>query len=324
MSRKRCGDRRHSTAPFLPAFFIVPLVLFYWWYLFPSLGQPKYVTPSPDDGPLTDSTTTLAFEDWSDKTELPCPAISPTYPTVLVVFKTGNTESGARVPVHLETDLACVPSTDLLIFSDAPETMANHTIHDALAHIPPSIMDGNPDFDLYRAQRACVGLDPPEREACRRRLRPTVDDAQEGRDAWALDKYKFVHLLADAWRMRPASRRYDWVVFMEADTYLVWRNLLGWLARLDPKRRLYMGQRMRWGPYVGERLRTFAHGGSGYVLSAALWEELVGGPRGEELTALWDPRTAMGERCCGDMIIAEVILEAAGIRTQDTVGAPTS
>ncbi|KAF2260395.1 hypothetical protein CC78DRAFT_584814 [Lojkania enalia] len=52
-----------------------------------------------------------------------------------------------------------------------------------------------------------------------------------------------------------------WYIFIEADTYLLWPNLVAYLSHLDTSKNYYIGKHM----YIGDIL--FAHGGSGFVLS---------------------------------------------------------
>ncbi|KAI1774449.1 hypothetical protein F4818DRAFT_419961 [Hypoxylon cercidicola] len=62
---------------------------------------------------------------------------------------------------------------------------------------------------------------------------------------------------------RALQRRPDakWYVFIEADTYMIWQNMLEYLSKFDDKQPYYIGKHM----YIGEVL--FAHGGSGFALS---------------------------------------------------------
>ncbi|EOD46116.1 putative aryl-alcohol protein [Neofusicoccum parvum UCRNP2] len=85
--------------------------------------------------------------------------------------------------------------------------------------------------------------------------------------AWGLDKWKFLPLAQHALATAPPQTR--WIVFAEADTALVWSNVLRWLARLDAGRAWYLG-----GPAWLDGA-AFAHGGSGYVLSRPALEMLV-------------------------------------------------
>ncbi|KAL4901025.1 hypothetical protein BDW74DRAFT_160600 [Aspergillus multicolor] len=54
-----------------------------------------------------------------------------------------------------------------------------------------------------------------------------------------------------------------WYVFLEADTYIVWRNMARWLSRFNREKAYYLGAPMQMGSQV------FAYGGAGIVLSNA-------------------------------------------------------
>ncbi|KAK2068795.1 hypothetical protein P8C59_003415 [Phyllachora maydis] len=268
----------------------------------------------------------VTYQDWGSLAHVHPPPIAACPPApasgrILFIVKTGATEAAARLPTHLATDLACVDQTrDVLFFSDLAESFASLPVHDALAGLVDDDADDdddNDDFALYRAQQACARQPTPVlQRACRRARRPLVDDAQERAEAWALDKYKFVRIAVASWRLRHAAD-HDWFVFLDADTYLSVPTLATWLARLDPRARHFLGQRMRLGPYVRERLVTFAYGGSGYVLSRALLAELADGPRGDAWVRAWDARAADKSQCCGDILLADAVRDASAVRVRD-------
>ncbi|OXV09076.1 hypothetical protein Egran_03161 [Elaphomyces granulatus] len=60
-------------------------------------------------------------------------------------------------------------------------------------------------------------------------------------------------------QVRPDAK---WYVFMEADMYLIWPNLVAWLARQDSKKPRYFDNPVQISDVI------FAHGGPGIVLSS--------------------------------------------------------
>jgi hypothetical protein len=54
---------------------------------------------------------------------------------MLVVIKTGATEIHQKLPVHFQTTLQCIPH--FVIYSDMPEEINGHQVHDVLASISP-------------------------------------------------------------------------------------------------------------------------------------------------------------------------------------------
>lgn len=181
-----------------------------------------------------------------------CPDL-PGLEDVLVVLKTGVTEAREKVPVHLQTTLRCVPN--YLLVSDFEEDIGGVHVYDVLRGLPENVRNSHPDFEMYNRIREGG--------------RPALTDFDLGQDintpfgkpnnpGWKLDKWKFLPMIDAAVRVR---REAKWYVFMEADTYMVWPNLLRWLNKFDWRKPHYLGNQMQ----IADVL--FAHGGSGFVLS---------------------------------------------------------
>lgn len=138
------------------------------------------------------------------------------------------------------------------------------------------------EFLLYQAQQDC----PISQKEC-------TTDMPGG---WDLDKYKFLNMILRTWEMRPGMK---WYVFVEADTYIVWSNLIQWLnTRMDATEDIYVG-----GIAFLNNL-PFAHGGTGYAISGVLLERLVAHIK--EVPAKELNEMAM-HTCCGDALLADVI-----------------
>ncbi|OTB16748.1 glycosyltransferase family 31 protein [Daldinia sp. EC12] len=215
----------------------------------------------------------------------PC-ANFPDTDGILLVMKTGATETFDKMPVHLLTTMTCLP--DFLIFSDMEQQVGPYHIHDALAEFDESAKAHNADFDLYRDQKEC----PVSQKSC-------VDAKRDGQKAWNLDKYKFLPMMEQTWRMRPGR---DWYIFAEADTYIFWANIVHWLkneSRLNPREKLYLGSRS----FIGGT--PFAHGGSGYILSGTLLKHLIEYHPG--VVKQYNVKGA--HECCGDLMLAQALEE---------------
>lgn len=221
----------------------------------------------------------------------------PDTSNVLLVMKTGESEAFARVPTQLLTVLKCLP--DSLIFSDMEQNIAGRQIHDSLSTVLPEVQEGNPDFDLYRRQKWCL----VDQESCNKLGNPS-------REGWNLDKYKNIHIAEKTYAMRPG---YDWYLFVDADTYVVWPNLMQWLGQLDPTKKLYLGSVSLINDFM------FGHGGSGYIVSGAAMEAFVGKNPG--VGNEYDARTA--EECCGDYVFAKAMKSKADIGVQQMVSVST-
>jgi hypothetical protein len=212
---------------------------------------------------------------------------------VLVVMKTGASEAYARLPTQMMTMLKCLP--DYLIFSDMDQHIGGQQIHDSLSTVLPQAMEGNADFDLYRRQKWCL----VDQENCNK----LGDPAREG---WALDKYKNVHIAEKTYAMRPG---YDWYLFIDADTYVLWPNLMKWIKKLDPTKRLYLGSVTLINGF------RFGHGGSGYLVSKAAMHDLVGKNPG--VANEYDVRAK--SECCGDYLFALALKDKTETSVQQMV-----
>ena len=130
-----------------------------------------------------------------------------------LIVKTGASEAFEKLPAQIETVLGC--AQNLLIVSDLDFELAGHHIHDVLQDVSPAVRDNNPVFEIYHQQR---------------RLRDegyTMEQlgvtSSSHNVAWELDKFKFLPMVYKAYTDIPNK---DWYVFLEADTYLNWNNLL--------------------------------------------------------------------------------------------------
>ncbi|OKL57733.1 hypothetical protein UA08_07235 [Talaromyces atroroseus] len=179
---------------------------------------------------------------------------------ILVILKTGVTEALGKVPVHLETTFSSVPN--FAIFSDYKETIAGVETHDVLSRINEHVKRNIPEFELYNRIHA------QGREA----LTPADygDDSngpfgRQNNPGWKLDKWKFLPMIPAALELKPDAK---WFVFMEADSYFLWPNLVAWLSQLDPQRDWYLGFPMQIGDII------FAYGGAGFVISNPVMQKV--------------------------------------------------
>ncbi|KAI1389190.1 glycosyltransferase family 31 protein [Hypoxylon trugodes] len=214
----------------------------------------------------------------------------PATSNILTVVKTGATESYSKIPTQLLTVLRCLP--DFLLFSDMEQDIAGYHIRDSLDNVLSEAKKGNPDFDLYRRQQACV----VDQQAC------SSEKKRDGKpEGWNLDKYKNVHIAEKTYQLRP---NYDWYLFIDADTYVLWGNLVQWLGTLkDPfTKKYYLGSMTLINDF------GFAHGGSGYILSQATMQGLAKDRFG--IANQYDMKAK--ESCCGDYVMGLALKEISG------------
>lgn len=227
-------------------------------------------------------------------TQDPICAGFPDTSRILLVMKTGATESYDKLPVQIMTALKCLP--DYLLFSDLDQHIGGFHVRDSLETVLDEAKENNDDFNLYRLQQQCA----VDQDNCVKSI--------EGADSagWNLDKYKNVHMAEKAYRLRP---NYDWYVFVDADTYVSWPNLAYSLGKLDPTEEKYLGVVTLIGTM------TFGHGGSGYIVSQAAMHNFVGKNPG--IANKYDVETQYN--CCGDYMFAVALNATIGVMVEGFV-----
>ncbi|KAF7592387.1 hypothetical protein BBP40_000305 [Aspergillus hancockii] len=173
---------------------------------------------------------------------------------ILVVLKTGATEALEKVPVHIDTTLKCVPH--YVIFSDYEEEIAGVRTYDVLRTVREETKNTDSDFALYNRLQA-QGRQGLQADDWKDDVNGPL--GKPGNPGWKLDKWKFVPMLDEARLVKPDAK---WYVFIEADSYVVWPNLVAWLSQLNHSQPYYLGSPMQ----IGDT--TFAYGGSGIILSS--------------------------------------------------------
>jgi hypothetical protein len=219
-----------------------------------------------------------------------CPPL-PGIEDVLVVMKTGVTESREKVPVHFQTTLRCIPH--YVIYSDFEEEIEGVKIHDVLRNMD-STAKKNPDFEFYNrvVKYGRKGLEQQD----------FADEANSAigkpnNPGWKLDKWKFLPMAQEALHYKPNAK---WFIFIEADTYVSWPTVLAWLARFDHTKPHYLGTETQIADVI------FAHGGSGFMLSNPALQRASDeySSRELELNAYTDGHWA------GDCVLGKVLADA--------------
>ncbi|KAK3713068.1 hypothetical protein LTR37_008753 [Vermiconidia calcicola] len=195
-------------------------------------------------------------------------------------------------------------------FSDLEQTLGDKRMHNVLSRFSEDAMNGNDEFDIYRKQQELANqgreVDIPSLSSI---PITTKDWRTEGKNAaWGLDKYKFLHMIEQAWDLQPDR---DWYVFLEADTYLSISNLLQFLDAQDPKEKLYFGNSLRMWEHPTPL--NFAHGGSGFILSGATVKDFA--VTHEGIAAKFDQRVR--DWWYGDFVLADALDEELHIQVTD-------
>ncbi|KAF1851284.1 glycosyltransferase family 31 protein [Cucurbitaria berberidis CBS 394.84] len=188
--------------------------------------------------------------------ELICPK-SQLAEEVLVVLRTGATESLEKVPVHFRTTLRCVPH--FVVFSDMDEDIEGHAVHDVLGGVSEKIKKEHEDFKMYNhlQKQGRTGL-KSQQVINAMSGSHKGDYLQTDKEGWKLDKWKFLPMVDRALDTKPDAK---WYIFIEADTYLGWNNLLEHLGNFDSSKPYYIGKHL----YINNI--EFGYGGAGFALS---------------------------------------------------------
>lgn len=220
---------------------------------------------------------------------------------VLLIMKTGGTSMYYRLLVHLVTSLSPerISLSNVVIYSDYPETIGNFTILDVLANLTTATQS-HPDFDIYRALPQYVANNVYSESA-------GVEGDDDGPvGGWVLDKYKFLPIIDHAGKTWPRAR---WYIYMEDDTYLFLPNVLTYLSSFDWMAPHYLGG------FAFKANVTFAHGGSGFALSRGAWEQSFG----QNLQLVENFQEYTHRHGCGDQILGHALNEY-GVRFGENGG----
>ncbi|CAK1354717.1 hypothetical protein CB0940_01467 [Cercospora beticola] len=214
----------------------------------------------------------------------------------VVVMKTGGTELGHKLPIHLNTTLLCYPNK--IIFSDYEEDFLDEHIFDALESVNEVTKSQHPDFELWRRLRNGGGrraLEPHELSGQVSKVGTSMGKTDN--PGWRLDKWKFLPIVNRTLSEWPNKK---WYIFVETDTFIHWQTLLNYLAALDHTRPYYIGGPM----WIGDIL--FAHGGTGFVISKPALESVVSMFRGHQTEWEW----FVNDFWAGDGVLGKAMIDS--------------
>ena len=235
--------------------------------------------PQEDTKTIESSAKALTF---SRPTE--CPH-KPNPEEVLVIMKSGATELFDKLPEQLLTTMRCVDN--YMLFSDVEQDVGEYHVYSALGDVNDRHKDDNND-KVFAFYRKLVELQEKHQDLSK----------LTSRIGWDLDKWKFIPMLHQAYKKQPDRK---WYIFLEADSYFIWGNLLEILANYNPVEPYYIGG----GHFYGET--AFAHGGMGYVVShgaMTMFDKIFN----EDHMAVWEQR--LEGSCCGDVEVAGALYDA--------------
>lgn len=215
---------------------------------------------------------------------------------VLVVLRTGATESRQRVPVHFKTTLRCVPHFTIL--SDLDEEIEGHAVHDVLGAVTEKRRNEHDDFKLYRQLKKTGKRGLEAQQVITTQSGSSKGDyLNTGNDGWKLDKWKFLPMVDKAYQEMSNAK---WFVFIEADTFLGWNNLLEYLANFDASKPYYIGKHL----YIKDI--EFGYGGAGFVLSNPAMRKVTE----QRSTRISDYEEFTASHWVGDCALGKVLEDA--------------
>ena len=179
---------------------------------------------------------------------------------IVLITKVGSATVHKRLLIHLaEQPRSSLYMPNTLYVSDYPLTLSNITFFDALGNVSSTIA-GLDEFRSLRSELTALVESNQD-----------LDSMSSTDGGWKLDKYKFLPMVAEAWRRYPRKK---WYVVVEADTFVFYNELVKWLGTLDASQQLLLGH-PTFCDYDGQST-MFTHGGSGIVMSRGLVEASFG------------------------------------------------
>ncbi|EDU47737.1 conserved hypothetical protein [Pyrenophora tritici-repentis Pt-1C-BFP] len=167
--------------------------------------------------------------------ELFCPH-SDLADDILIVLRTGATESLEKVPVHFRTTLRCVPH--FVVHSDLEEEIEGHAVHDVLKDVTEETKKKQDDFKLYHQ------LQEHGRRGVHQKVETSMSGSSQGdylrtdNAGWQLDKWKFLPMVDQALKEKPDAK-----------------------CQFDDSKPYYIGKHL----FIKDV--EFAYGGAGFALS---------------------------------------------------------
>ena len=167
----------------------------------------------------------------------------------LLVVRTRAGQAQQALPAHFESTFHCV--RNYVIYSDAADKIEGYLTHDVLG-----------DFDVKLREK--IAESRPQRRSEDDTFKtsdPVLDSIfTAGNENWYNEKWKLIPILEKAFKAQPSAK---WFIFINADSYIIWSNVLRWLEQYDSRKPIYFGEPMK------NEEGVYGHSNAGYILSNA-------------------------------------------------------
>lgn len=237
------------------------------------------------------------------------------------ILKSGADVMWQRLPVHLETTLKRWPHHQL--YADGAAQIGAEQVLDCIAMLPNEVKHSD-QLKEWQVRNDAIahgfGWDYTD-----------VKIGEKGM-GWMQDRFKNLPALFHAYLTAPATM--DWFIMADDDTYIMSQSIGSIVRDLDPKDKYYIGSKARCQGYLAEhgrfadkmkanepdaeRFQTFAHGGSGIVMSRGLLDALFQDKHYNPKLMTHYSKVAM-ETLWGDALLGYVLREELGIECNDEV-----
>lgn len=203
---------------------------------------------------------------------------------IFLMIKTGATVLWKRLPIHFTTTLTRVHN--FALYSDTAASIGGYEIIDILQNVTEETK-GHDQMKMYMSMQQM-------KKANGGYISPSHFNLEGG---WDLDKFKNLPMLLHAYNTNP---NLDWYIFMDADSYIMFDNLMAYLQTLNPNKPYYLGSVAMYND------EPFNHGGSGVIISRKAMEKTFG----EHPEWVTEAEEKTIESCCGDYMVAHVMQQA--------------
>lgn len=230
----------------------------------------------------------------------------------MLIMKTGADVAQKRLPIQILTQLKRFPN--FRVYSDGETRIGNVQVYDIFDKLPNELLDSQAEFGEYLMRKHSKD---------NHYNWDATDVHFEGDYGWVSDKYKNIPMLLDAYNNSKGS--IEWFLMVDDDSYALQHSLEYLTHNLDGfSRPYYLGSWAAVNDHVSVKTKeaqesvekgkspwmTFAHGGSGILMSRKLVHQILEKLR-RDPNLLVDLYNLPKHTCCGDVALGYMAKELA-------------